>query len=359
MDPYKILGIAKDATSDEVHRAYLDQSVRCHPDKGGDAWRFKQILEAYEHLKGKATESNSGDSRKSPDAEKPNEQAQAEPPVQDSAKASSRRTDSRRKRKSPVAEFAKIVVGGIAGLSIAVLLLWYVFGMDVLGVMQTGDDAIALDPDLSADEPAPKALGEQPTPELRPPPDPPPQNTTGPDVAVEELFRDVVRKLQGTWELRYNNKNKHTKVIRADVREVGFEDVPDKIGQLRQINGDILVVFPKVTQRLTLVGDKLFFVEQFNPKSTYPNGVAAAIGICKRIDGDDVDDSKAKIPTALDLLSLVELPRDNLRGRWKKQHGGLVSPNSAPEQTDRAQRARPAVVIPYELPTNYHLRMTV
>ena len=48
MDPYKILGIAKDATSDEVHRAYLDQSVRNHPDKGGDASGFKQVLEAYE-----------------------------------------------------------------------------------------------------------------------------------------------------------------------------------------------------------------------------------------------------------------------------------------------------------------------
>jgi len=65
MDPYKILGIAKDATFDEVFRAYLEQSVRYHPDKGGDASGFKQVLEAYEQLKGKASESSSGVSRKS------------------------------------------------------------------------------------------------------------------------------------------------------------------------------------------------------------------------------------------------------------------------------------------------------
>ncbi|MBC8353076.1 MAG: hypothetical protein H8E66_13860 [Planctomycetes bacterium] len=38
---------------------------------------------------------------------------------------------------------AKIAVGGIAGLAIGVLLLWYGFGMDVFGVMESRDEGTA------------------------------------------------------------------------------------------------------------------------------------------------------------------------------------------------------------------------
>ncbi len=54
-DYYKILGINKSATQDEIKKAYRKMAVKYHPDKNpGDASsesRFKNISEAYEVLK--------------------------------------------------------------------------------------------------------------------------------------------------------------------------------------------------------------------------------------------------------------------------------------------------------------------
>lgn len=53
-DPYDILGVGKNATADEIKRAYRKLAVKFHPDKNpGDAEaeeRFKEIGEAYEIL---------------------------------------------------------------------------------------------------------------------------------------------------------------------------------------------------------------------------------------------------------------------------------------------------------------------
>lgn len=56
------------------------------------------------------------------------------------AKTSSAQRSARRRPRNPLVEVVKIVVGGMAGLTIGVLLLWYGFGTDVLGVMESRDE---------------------------------------------------------------------------------------------------------------------------------------------------------------------------------------------------------------------------
>jgi molecular chaperone DnaJ len=51
-DYYDILGISKDASPDEIKKAYRKLAVKHHPDKeGGDEAKFKEAAEAYEVLK--------------------------------------------------------------------------------------------------------------------------------------------------------------------------------------------------------------------------------------------------------------------------------------------------------------------
>jgi molecular chaperone DnaJ len=50
MNPYDVLGIKKDASEKEIKKAYRDLCKENHPDKGGDAERFKEIGAAYEIL---------------------------------------------------------------------------------------------------------------------------------------------------------------------------------------------------------------------------------------------------------------------------------------------------------------------
>ncbi len=49
-DYYKILGIDKSASQDDVKRAFRKLAHEHHPDKGGDAEKFKEINEAYQAL---------------------------------------------------------------------------------------------------------------------------------------------------------------------------------------------------------------------------------------------------------------------------------------------------------------------
>lgn len=49
-DYYSILGVDRQATADEIKRAYRKQAAQHHPDKGGDTEQFQQVQEAYSIL---------------------------------------------------------------------------------------------------------------------------------------------------------------------------------------------------------------------------------------------------------------------------------------------------------------------
>jgi len=51
MNPYRILDISDDATSEEIECAYRKQAAKYHPDMGGDAWAFQQVRDAYNLIK--------------------------------------------------------------------------------------------------------------------------------------------------------------------------------------------------------------------------------------------------------------------------------------------------------------------
>ena len=50
-DYYEVLGVSKNASADEIKKAFRRAAIEHHPDKGGDEAKFKEINEAYEVLK--------------------------------------------------------------------------------------------------------------------------------------------------------------------------------------------------------------------------------------------------------------------------------------------------------------------
>lgn len=50
MDYYKVLGLTRSASDDEVKQAYRKLAMKHHPDRGGDENEFKKIKEAYEAI---------------------------------------------------------------------------------------------------------------------------------------------------------------------------------------------------------------------------------------------------------------------------------------------------------------------
>jgi len=50
MDYYSTLGVNRNATEDDIKKAYRKMAMKHHPDRGGDEKKFKQISEAYEIL---------------------------------------------------------------------------------------------------------------------------------------------------------------------------------------------------------------------------------------------------------------------------------------------------------------------
>ena len=47
---YELLGVSKNATLDEIKKAFRKKAMKEHPDKGGDVEKFKELSIAYEVL---------------------------------------------------------------------------------------------------------------------------------------------------------------------------------------------------------------------------------------------------------------------------------------------------------------------
>jgi len=50
MDYYSILGVPRNATPEEIKKAFKKKAMQHHPDRGGDATMFQRVTEAYELL---------------------------------------------------------------------------------------------------------------------------------------------------------------------------------------------------------------------------------------------------------------------------------------------------------------------
>ena len=51
MDYYSTLGVARNASPEDLKKAYKKASMQHHPDRGGDSNEFVKIQEAYERIK--------------------------------------------------------------------------------------------------------------------------------------------------------------------------------------------------------------------------------------------------------------------------------------------------------------------
>ena len=49
MDYYRTLGVNRNASQDEIKKAYKKQAMKHHPDKGGDSAKFQKLTKPTTH----------------------------------------------------------------------------------------------------------------------------------------------------------------------------------------------------------------------------------------------------------------------------------------------------------------------
>jgi len=49
-DPYTILNVSESSSLSEIRQSFMNISRKTHPDRGGDANKFKVIKTAYDYL---------------------------------------------------------------------------------------------------------------------------------------------------------------------------------------------------------------------------------------------------------------------------------------------------------------------
>jgi DnaJ-class molecular chaperone len=87
MTPFEVLGLAVSATQQDAETAFRRLAQVHHPDKGGDAERFKQINEAWRQVKNGWRPAKEAAFKSSfGSGAKPHEQSQTEPPPRPSKK---------------------------------------------------------------------------------------------------------------------------------------------------------------------------------------------------------------------------------------------------------------------------------
>ena len=50
IDPYKVLGLPKNFTLEQLKTAYKAAAFKTHPDKGGNEYLFKIVTNSYKYL---------------------------------------------------------------------------------------------------------------------------------------------------------------------------------------------------------------------------------------------------------------------------------------------------------------------
>jgi hypothetical protein len=103
-DPYKILGIAKNASASEIKAAYRAAAMKYHPDTGGETWAFQKVQQAYEQLSKPANPASSAsttDPNRSPRSPDASPQGPAQQANQQASEPSRHRPPRQRDKTSP------------------------------------------------------------------------------------------------------------------------------------------------------------------------------------------------------------------------------------------------------------------